>query len=122
MCHKIREAGMRAGIGLNPNTSVHVVEQYIDAADVILIMTVEPGFGGQVFMENMMAKVEYLRNKYPNLDIEVDGGIGLGNTIEACAEAGANMIVAGTSIIKSSEPAEVIMSMRKSITRGITRQ
>ena len=122
MCRKIQEAGMSPGIGIKPNTPVEIVEKYIDLVDTILIMTVEPGFGGQKFMENMMVKVEYLRNNYPNLNIEVDGGVGLGSTIAACARAGANMIVSGTAIIKASDPAEVIASMRKSVTNAITRK
>lgn len=67
------------------NIKVQVVERYVDMADLVLIMTVEPGFGGQSFMANMMPKVERLRNHYPNLDIEVDGGVGP-NTIETCAK------------------------------------
>ena len=87
ICRSIREAGMRAGVGLKPGTKVQVVEELVekDVADMVLIMTVEPGFGGQSFMEDMMPKVSHLRQKYPNLDIEVDGGVGP-KTIEKCAE------------------------------------
>ncbi len=73
------------GLAIKPNTSVDAVTEYVDLADVVLIMTVEPGFGGQKFMPNMMSKVQWLRSQYPSLDIEVDGGVGL-DTIQLCAE------------------------------------
>lgn len=76
---------LQVGVGIKPNTNVSAVEEYIDMADVVLIMTVEPGFGGQKFMSDMMTKVQWLRSNYPSLDIEVDGGVGL-DTIHQCAE------------------------------------
>lgn len=85
ICRKVREAGMKVGLALKPGTGIEAVRQYIDMADMILVMTVEPGFGGQKFMQDMMPKVQWLRKNYPFLDIEVDGGVGL-NTINACAE------------------------------------
>lgn len=87
VCRKVKEAGMKVGLALKPGTGIEAVRQYIDMADMILIMTVEPGFGGQKFMNNMMPKVQWLRQNYPFLDVEVDGGVGL-NTINACAEVG----------------------------------
>lgn len=74
-------------MALKPGTPVDVVTKYIDKADMVLVMTVEPGFGGQKFMDSMMSKVSWLREHYPDLDIEVDGGVGP-NTINACAEVG----------------------------------
>nr|CAD7425129.1 unnamed protein product [Timema monikensis] len=85
ICRKIRESGMKVGIGLKPGTAVSIVEKYVELADMILIMTVEPGFGGQKFMTDMMSKVKWLRNNYPELDIEVDGGVGP-STIGLCAQ------------------------------------
>nr|ACO11172.1 Ribulose-phosphate 3-epimerase [Caligus rogercresseyi]ACO11370.1 Ribulose-phosphate 3-epimerase [Caligus rogercresseyi] len=118
LCRRIRESGMKVGIGIKPKTPVSAVEQYIDSADMILVMTVEPGFGGQKFMEDMMEKVSYLREHHPNLDIEVDGGVGTGN-IRQCAKAGANMIVSGTAIVKASDPGSVIRDLRTAVDEEI---
>lgn len=71
-------------MAIKPGTPVSEVEKYINMADMVLIMTVEPGFGGQKFMENQMEKVKYLREHYPLLDIEVDGGVSP-STIDCCA-------------------------------------
>jgi len=114
LCRKIKEAGMKVGIGIKPGTSVEELIAHIPLADMILIMTVEPGFGGQSFMTEMLPKVDFLRRNYPELDIEVDGGVSLAN-IQACADAGANMIVAGTSIVSAAEPGAVISSMRSTL-------
>lgn len=86
-CRVVREHGMKVGLALKPNTNVEEIEKYIELADMVLIMTVEPGFGGQSFMANQMGKVEWLRKHYPTLDIEVDGGVGP-NTIDQCAKVG----------------------------------
>ncbi|CAL7940705.1 unnamed protein product [Xylocopa violacea] len=114
VCRKVKEAGMKVGVALKPGTPVDVVVQYIDLADMVLIMTVEPGFGGQQFMYPMMEKVSWLRKNYPTLDIEVDGGVGP-QTIDACAKAGANMIVSGTAVIGSSDQAQVIKILRDTV-------
>ncbi|RZF47681.1 hypothetical protein LSTR_LSTR006317 [Laodelphax striatellus] len=70
VCRKVREAGMQVGLAIKPKTPVEAVEQYIDLADLILVMTVEPGFGGQKFMNDMMPKVKWLRKNYPNLNLK----------------------------------------------------
>ncbi|CAA2966011.1 ribulose-phosphate 3-epimerase, cytoplasmic isoform [Olea europaea subsp. europaea] len=82
--------------------------------ELVLVMTVEPGFGGQKFMPEMMDKVRTLRKNYPSLDIEVDGGLGP-STIDMAASAGANCIVAGSSVFGASDPAQVISLLRKSV-------
>lgn len=85
ICRKVRESGMKVGLAIKPGTDLKEVVKYIPVADMILIMTVEPGFGGQKFMADQMSKVKWLRENYPSLDIEVDGGVGL-NTIHQCAK------------------------------------
>jgi len=120
LCRKVREAGMKVGIGLKPGTKVDVVTEWVDQGlvDMVLVMTVEPGFGGQSFMGGMMSKVEALRKAYPTLDIEVDGGVGP-KTIDACAAAGANMIVSGTAVVKAEKPDEVMKSLREAVARRL---
>lgn len=76
-----------------------------------LVMTVEPGFGGQKFMASELPKVQALRERYPDLNIEVDGGLGPG-TIDQAADAGANVIVAGSAVFGAKDPAEVIALLR----------
>lgn len=119
VCRKVREVGMKVGLAIKPNTPVQAVEQYVEMADLVLIMTVEPGFGGQQFMENMMPKVKHLRRNYPLLNIEVDGGVAL-NTIDCCAKAGANWIVSGTGIIKAADQRAVIKQLKDSVTQSIS--
>lgn len=81
---------------------------------MVLIMTVHPGFGGQKFMASELPKVKALRERYPDLYIEVDGGLGEG-TIDQAAEAGANVIVAGSAVFGAKDPAGVIEVLRKSV-------
>lgn len=85
---------------------------------MVLVMTVEPGFGGQKFRPECMPKVQALRERYPELDIEVDGGLGLG-TIDQAAEAGANVIVAGTAVFGAQDPKEVIKKLRETVQRNL---
>lgn len=81
---------------------------------MLLVMTVEPGFGGQKFQERCMPKVAALRARYPDMDIEVDGGLGLG-TIDTAAEAGANVIVAGTAVFGAKDPRDVVTKLREAV-------
>lgn len=115
LIRSIHEAGMKAGCAIKPGTPVSAVLQIAELVDMVLVMTVEPGFGGQSFMPDMMPKVRELRRKFPKLDIEVDGGLGP-ETIGEAARAGANMIVAGSSVFKHPEKsAEVILMMRNTV-------
>jgi ribulose-phosphate 3-epimerase len=111
LIQRIKTLGMKAGLSIKPNTAIESVYPFLDLVDLVLIMTVEPGFGGQKFMTSMMDKVQALREKAPTMDIEVDGGLGP-DTIETAAKAGANMIVAGSSIFKG-DPAHVIALLRR---------
>jgi ribulose-phosphate 3-epimerase len=84
---------------------------------MVLVMTVEPGFGGQKFMASELPKVSALRKRYPNLDIEVDGGLDTA-TIDQAADAGANVIVAGSAVFGAKDPADVIRKLREAVERS----
>ena len=98
---KIREAGLRVGMSINPETEVSVVEPWIKKVDMILLMSVHPGFGGQKFIPETLQKIravrEMINRDNPSCNLEVDGGIHLGNVSEVL-EAGVNVIVAGTAV------------------------
>lgn len=81
---------------------------------MVLVMTVEPGFGGQSFMASELPKVRALREKYPSLHIEVDGGLSP-KTVDQAANAGANVIVAGSAVFGAQDPADVIMKLRRAV-------
>ncbi|VDP09419.1 unnamed protein product [Soboliphyme baturini] len=116
---QIKEAGLKVGMALKPNTPMADVKTLVSSVDMVLVMTVEPGFGGQAFMPQMLDKVRELRNDRPWLNIEVDGGVGPKNIVD-CAEAGANMIVAGTSVVSHANPEAVIEFMRERGTAVLT--
>ena len=116
---KIRSVGKRAGLAIKPQTPISVVEELLNEIDMILVMTVEPGFGGQSFMESMMPKVEQARKwlrdkKLSDTWIQVDGGISL-STIKRAFEAGADTFVAGSAVYKSEDPAAMIRSLRTAL-------
>ena len=112
----IRESGKVAALAVKPGTEIEAVYPYLDKLGMVLVMTVEPGFGGQSFMADMMPKIEKLREecKRRNLemDIQVDGGISL-STVETVAKAGANVLVAGSAIFGSEDPKETITLLRE---------
>ena len=109
---KILASGCKAALAIKPNTPVEEVYPYLDRLSMVLIMTVEPGFGGQSFMESTMPKIVKLREKCPELDIQVDGGINT-ETVKIAGRAGANVFVAGSAVFKSDNPSETIMILKK---------
>ena len=114
--HAIKDSGMRCGVVLNPATAVAFLEDSIQLCDVVLLMSVNPGFGGQKFIENTYNKVRQLRDlcnrKNPNCLIEVDGGVNTDNAPKLFA-AGADVLVAGSSVFKSTNPIETIKELKK---------
>ncbi len=115
----IRAAGARAAIALKPGTEIDRYEEYLDDVDMFLIMTVEPGFGGQSFIDAMLPKIERVRALIGDRPIwlQVDGGISL-NTIERAVDAGADTFVAGSAVFNSSDPAAMVESLRKVALKG----
>jgi ribulose-phosphate 3-epimerase len=113
----IRQAGSRASLGIKPNTQIELYAEFIDLVDMFLIMTVEPGFGGQKFMNNMMDKVRTTREMIGNRPIwlQVDGGISM-QTIEIALEAGADTFVVGSAVFNASDPAQMVTDIRKFAT------
>ncbi|XP_063901186.1 uncharacterized protein LOC135120778 [Zophobas morio] len=97
LAKQIKNLKMEVGVALKPATEITALDGLIEHVDLVLIMTVEPGFGGQKFMHQMLSKVEYLRRRYKTLNIQVDGGLN-SETLEKAAKAGANSIVAGSSV------------------------
>ncbi len=106
---KILARGCKPAIAIKPGTPAEAVP-YADRLAMVLVMTVEPGFGGQSFMADMMPKLTLLRSRYPHLDLQVDGGINL-ETVKAAAKAGANVFVAGSAVFKSADPAATIAGL-----------
>lgn len=119
LCRRTRDLGMQVGLAVKPSTSHEALRPYIDAGlvDMALIMTVEPGFGGQKFMPDMMAKVRALRADYPSLHIQVDGGLSP-STIDVAAEAGANVIVAGSAVFGAADPGAVIQILKEAVNQA----
>ena len=112
---KIRELGCKAGIVLKPKTPVEAAIPYLEKCDMILVMTVEPGFGGQKFMADMMPKVaqlkEWMEDINPDCLIEVDGGVDA-NTCAICKESGANVLVAGSAYFKATDRASFVKTIQ----------
>ena len=113
----IRKAGSRASLALKPGTDIDEYSDFVNDVDMFLIMTVEPGFGGQSFMREMMDKVSRTRALIGDRPIwlQVDGGVSL-ETIEIAYEAGADTFVAGSAVFSSSDPAEMIRRLRAKVS------
>jgi ribulose-phosphate 3-epimerase len=115
---QIREAGMKPGVALNPSTSLHTVEEILDQVDLILVMSVNPGFGGQSFIPFVLKKIEEMARRLhrtePRPELEVDGGIKIENC-QAIAEAGATILVAGSAIFGAPDPRSAIIKMREQV-------
>ena len=113
---KIRSRGVKPGLVIKPNTPASSVFPYLDKIDLVLIMTVEPGFGGQSFMTDMLPKVKEIKDecKKRGIDmiIEADGGIGEA-TIQQCADAGIDVCVAGTAVFKADDAAKAIAKLQE---------
>lgn len=112
---KIKAAGMKAGIVINPGTPISAIEPVLSLVDQVLIMTVNPGFGGQAFIPEMLEKVQKVAKirdeKGYDFDIEVDGGVD-NKTIKACYQAGANVFVAGSYLFKASDLTAQVETLR----------
>lgn len=114
--HQIKESGLQAGVVLNPATPVCVLEDIVQVCDLVLLMSVNPGFGGQKFIENTYAKVRQLKElvnrKNRQCLIEIDGGCNVQNA-PLLFEAGADVLVAGSAVFKSENPCETILQMKR---------
>ena len=112
---KTRAMGVRAGLSVKPNTRAEAVLPFLELCDLILVMTVEPGFGGQSFMADMMPKLRTVRGwidqKNPGCELEVDGGVNE-STGRLCVENGANVLVAGSAWFKSADPAAFARALK----------
>ena len=113
--NQIKELGMKAGVAINPHTSVNLLEDIVKVSDFILVMSVNPGFGGQKFIPYTTKKIRDLKkiiqDNNPNCLIEVDGGVGLSNIVEL-SRAGADIVVAGNAVFSSKNPAETIKKLQ----------
>ena len=113
--HAIKDAGMKCGVALNPHTPVALLEDTVQVCDMVLLMSVNPGFGGQKFIENTYSKIRQLRalceRKNPQCLIEVDGGVNTANAGQLF-EAGAQVLVAGNAVFKSDNPTQTICDLK----------
>ncbi len=109
----IKKNNIKAGIALNPSTPESSIEPFMDLVDLILVMSVEPGYCGQDFHEDVIERVKHYKKTYPNKIIEVDGGVSPSNS-KRLADAGADILVAGSAIFKADNPIEIVKIMKES--------
>lgn len=108
---KIRNKGKKVGLVLNPDKNVSLIEPYFDKIDMVIIMGVYPGFGGQKFIPEVLEKVRYIRSICPDLDIELDGGVNEQNA-KTITDAGVNILVGGSSVYQSNDPEKTIRRLK----------
>lgn len=112
----IKSLGCNAGVALNPHTPVSLLDDILEDIDIVLLMSVNPGFGGQKFIENTYKKISELRsmsaNRHPNLHIEIDGGVNEKNAF-SLLKAGANVLVAGNSVFSATDPLQAIAELKQ---------
>jgi len=109
---KIKKAGLGVGLAINPETPIEKVDDFIDQLDLVLVMTVFPGRGGQLLIEETLDKIKKLREKYKNVNIEVDGGINM-ETAPKVIQAGANLLASGTAIFNSKDIEKTIQALKQ---------
>ncbi len=118
LVNKIKSLGMKAGVALNPATSIHSLDSIIEYLDFVLVMSVNPGFGGQKFIPNSIGKIKDIKklisDKNPLCNIEIDGGIGPAN-IKEVSDAGVDMFVCGASVFKATDAKSAIIEMKRLI-------
>jgi len=121
LARALRSAGARAGMALRPATPIEPYADILGELDTVLIMTVEPGFGGQAFLDNVLPKIrrarQLIRDGQRAVWLQVDGGVDL-NTIEQCAEAGADVFVAGSAVYGCDDPADAVKRLRDAATKA----
>ena len=125
LANLIREKGAKAGIAINPGTPVSALDAIIEDVDLVLVMTVNPGFGGQMFIPGSLRKIRQVKamcaERHVNPIIEVDGGISPANAADVCA-AGARLLVAGSAVFGKENRAEAIRKITEAGEAGLTRR
>mmetsp|Transcript_889 Transcript_889/g.2636 ORF Transcript_889/g.2636 Transcript_889/m.2636 type:complete len:136 (+) Transcript_889:472-879(+) len=119
LINEVKASGMKVGISIKPKTPAEWIVPFLGEIDMVNVLTVEPGFGGQKFMSDIVGKCKIIREASKEVHIQVDGGVAP-STIDACAAVGANVIVAGSAIFGSDKPQEVIATLKKSVEAAAT--